>query len=110
MTPVEILKAVDALFDDPSKWVKGARAQAKGKYTVPPRASTAICWCLNGAIMKVSETESEAIEAQHLLGRGILYTFWVDPELNVAAANDAKSTTFQDIKDWLQNAIELGDK
>ena len=48
------LKAVRDLLSVPERWTKGAHARDLVGHTVPPAGVVAVCWCLDGAALKLA--------------------------------------------------------
>lgn len=93
---IDDLKAVDALLYTESKWTKGYYAKDEQGEPTNSFAENAACWCLMGAIQKVTAgTVGDMVVVGNCLRK---YT-----DMNLAVYNDRH--TFAEVKDLLQKAI-----
>lgn len=51
---LKVLREARALISDPDRWTQGTRALDKGGKAVEAQDKAAVCWCAEGAMMKVS--------------------------------------------------------
>lgn len=100
----EVLVATDELLSDESKWTKRAAAKDGNGSSLLPNDPGACCWCFIGALEKAGGGDHLLCwyVRQHICetirgfdGHGSLVTW-----------NDQKSTTFEDVKRVLREAIE----
>lgn len=95
MTTLEILKAARELLSTPARWTKLAYARDAGGAAVMPSNANAVCWCIEGSIVKCSGDWSmewaRPIEC--------------DVAADVASFNDRESTTHADILAAFDRAI-----
>lgn len=75
----EILEAARDLIADPKRWTKWQFARGKDGHVVASCSEKAMCWCMNGALIKVSDGIG-TIEARHVLS--------TVTGLNIASFND----------------------
>lgn len=54
MTVLEVLKATRELLSAPERWTKGRYARNADGSCVPPTAPGAVCFCLEGALCRVT--------------------------------------------------------
>src|SRR6185312_13307324 len=96
------LRALDALFSDESKWTQGYLARDANGIAVEFLHSDAVCWCLGGAAMKVSEG------ATHRYGRICEALHDATPRSaynNFVIWNDRASRKFHQVKSLIARAI-----
>jgi hypothetical protein len=104
----QTLIAAKQLLSDPKHWIKGDLAKNESGAVVDPMASDAICWCMNGAMIKVTESNNLARIIQEMDAQDYLYK--AIPVPYVSSYNDADETTHQDIMNVFDKAIELSRK
>jgi hypothetical protein len=94
---VNKIDQVDALLSSADKWTKdaGARDAERNKLSKPddPRA---VCWCLRGAVWKVTENPEHSAQVLAAL-REVTGNY-----ISVGEFND--SATFAEVKELLQQA------
>jgi hypothetical protein len=105
---------VRTLLADPSHWTRGYYAKDKDQYDVSPYSSTATCWCLEGAFLKVvgpsvwARTESDN-SAYTIISNLCREKIPSDTNTNrnpVAYFNDAAERTHAEVLELLDLAIE----
>lgn len=111
MNSLEILKAVDALYSDESKWTKGAFGRDTDGVSTGSFNDAAVRWCALGAIRKVCGSIANIDDPQPLEARTSFAVALGDVHpvvglYSLTASNDAAATTFADIKAALKLAIE----
>lgn len=111
MNSLEILKAVDALYSDESRWTKGAFGRDDDGNSTGSFNTEAVRWCALGAIRKVCGSMANIDDPQPLEARRTFAIAIGDVNPGVGlysltANNDAAATTFADIKAALKLAIE----
>lgn len=97
------MKPSDILTDE-SKWTKHCLARDKDKAGVPPLDKRAVCWCLQGALIKSCQikdtdeydTEKYKKELDRIDDYCVSHS-----EIWITNLNDKKTTTFQDIQKLL---------
>ncbi len=106
METIEILKAVNTLFDTPERWHKGCFAKTSSGATTAPEFTSACSWCMMGGCYKVvyDNTGTDGNDA-YLLFRDALHPY-IKGCANIESFNDRTNTTFEDIKQVLENAIQ----
>ena len=63
----ETLTQARALITDQNHWTQGALARDKDNLIVDALKSTAVCWCMYGAMIKVSQGKADCDKAIVLL-------------------------------------------
>lgn len=106
----QILKAARDLLTDPQHWTKGTLARNVFNEPVSVQSPRARCWCLHGAILKVSAATS-AEWSQTVAANRALYPFVPSkygdgPDNVVLYFNDDKTTKHSDVLALLDVAIE----
>lgn len=105
-TPLAVLRAARSLLRLPDHWTRGANARAKGGRRVASEAPEAVCWCADGALIKVSGGWStSAYKTAHRC----LYKALPVPVL-IHVYNDATHRTHPEILSWFDRAIKLAAK
>lgn len=101
MSVLSQLREIDALYSDETKWTKKAFARDVRGKLVPAKSSTAVCFCLLGALQFLSPLETKEIE-------GIIDAFHaVLPKgSSPMYFNDAPETTFVQLKALIREAIK----
>lgn len=103
----------------PGTWTKGANARDKHGMSVSPRSEHATCFCLIGAITKVATERVHEVKKlvpvdcwqevadQYAERSGNLYAYLEDiGKLHPVDFNDDPETTFPDIENLLDSAID----
>lgn len=67
MTAGEILRAAREKIADPKTWTHGVFARADNGEPVPARSPRAVCWCAEGALRAVANTQPDEYQAWRLL-------------------------------------------
>ena len=98
---LEKLKKTRELLDDPNQWTQGGFARNNKKKFVSSNDSTAVCWCLLGAIHRVCAGESNTTALIYAV-RKSLQDF--SGGYSLADLNDFAS--HEEIVDILDTAIE----
>lgn len=97
MTPKQILTQARELISDPKRWTKGYFAKTALGAPCGSLSDRAICWCISGAINKVSEFKNHQVAYDRLrLVVGPLITQF----------NDDPKTTHADVIAAFDRAIE----
>ena len=104
----EKLLALDALFDQETKWTKEHFALDRQGGVVTSLDQNAVCWCITGGLQKVcsGDLPYEIIE----LLDNVLVKFGYLPSSHfafISSWNDREDTTFVDIKRVIREAIRL---
>lgn len=117
MTPtMQILIGVRALLSEPKRWMKGGLAQDADGEDVEPFSQRAQCWCLVGAMIKVTNEAlglpgvdgydlhefTAYIRAQDLMKRVV-----GDGAGTIVSFNDAPETNHIDIQQAITFAIDI---
>lgn len=68
---MDALHSLKALLAEPHSWTKMALARNAARISVPPTSNDAICWCLTGAMMKVSSGGETQLSLSRLISSGI---------------------------------------
>lgn len=108
MTILEVLKKARALIDIPEKWTKGYAARDKRDRPISFSAEGAVCFCLLGAIAKVT------VGSQGGPAMASVTDFFQDlipmPSSGIMLFNDNKFTTHADIMQLLDTAIAKAER
>lgn len=107
MTPNEIFSAMKELLDDPKKWTKEALARDKSHWYIDPLKPEATCWCLSGAMLKVTGQHSN-FGIQHpawFYDAGFILRKVLDD--NYLTWQDREDTTYQQVMDLLHYAMRV---
>lgn len=99
MTLFAILKNMRMLLNDPMQWTQGAYARDAAGITQWPLHPSAVCWCLNGALVKIAEFNIETLKVRdylHSQATNSGYTCYI--ELN-------DSSTHSEILSFLDRAL-----
>ena len=98
MEVVDVLNEVKELLSDEHRWTQGAMARDKKQLKIKPLSDEATCWCLYGAIAKVSGGFHTPICTKtyyHLRGQNDLLSDF----------NDCSITDHSDIIRFIDDAI-----
>jgi hypothetical protein len=125
MDASNIIKSVEELFSNPSKWTKGEFARDEDNNPCDAGSAVACCFCLQGAIDLVSEMDffgdgdcdeeayPEAAQAAAAIADVIRERYperiTINPEHPygvIATFNDATATTVEDVLTVLRAAQE----
>lgn len=100
----EVLKGVRELLTDPTHWTKGALARVgpAGLPAVHSRDPNVTCWCLQGALLKVAD--SEVCQAAASLLREKIETKSSD-FVTITSWNDSRKRTHTEVLDLLDEVI-----
>ena len=114
MNTLEVLRGMRELLSDPARWTKQVHARDANGREVPPKHSEAVCWCLDGAMLKVSGHEGfgmvgEAAE-QYFAAQRIVRSIARDNglmrgDMAYSDWNDLKDTQHEDVLGLLDRAI-----
>ena len=97
-TTLQNLLALRELLDDPNHWTKHTSARDINGLPVRSGMSpTAVCWCLSGAVFKITNTTHEFLTLVDLLA--------VDKVEGIAAFNDDNNTTHRMVIDRIEHTI-----
>ena len=101
---IEIITDTKQLLSDPERWTKGAYARyGRDGKQIWPKEELAKCFCLGGAVIKLTSNASECNAITDVLNiqirRGKKY--YTLPQFN-----DAPETTHEDIIGLLDKALE----
>lgn len=103
MTKTPITDALKSILSSEDKWTKHTRARDKDGNRVEPTDSSAVCFCLEGACIKV----------EHTLPLNQLYKpfYYIREALSYSYAmthyNDCVAESFKDIQAVLNKAAEI---
>lgn len=95
-----LVKVRDEILTDESRWTKDKISRDAAGNAVFAKDPTAICWCLIGAVDRADGIGSGA-------GRFIREALPATFSEDMVAFNNAPATTFSDIRDLLDRAIEI---
>ena len=98
----QVLRAARELLSDPARWTKGAWAEDGAGMEVSPVSPNAVCWCVEGALMRVSGVEV-------VTAVGFALEALANVVGDIAWYNDAATTQFSDILTALDRAIALAE-
>lgn len=106
MTALAVLVRARAILAEPSSWTKGAyaRKSKRAKASVAARDSHAVCWCLEGALVKAFwDIRAEGVDASWPATKGSIdlpggYT-------SVTNWNDRYDTRHRDVLRVLDRSI-----
>ena len=59
MIGIELLKAVRAKISDKERWTREVFARSADGYMANPCSQYAVCWCVVGAAMAITESDKE---------------------------------------------------
>src|SRR5690242_2932574 len=100
MTPLMILTQAKKLIDRPDSWTKDHFSLDKDGGDVSPRNPKAACWCVLGALMRVSGNSATLLEAEELFRKAI-------GRNSTAKWQDERDVTHNDVMAAFDRAIEL---
>lgn len=69
MTALKILQGVRELLSDEKRWTRGSYARDRLGRTTHSTSESAVCWCLIGALGKITNHERGARSAERALER-----------------------------------------
>lgn len=99
--PLNLLTGMRELLSDPKKWTKGAYARNCQGYGVPFKSEEAVCFCLQGAAMKIA---GENLMSVFLLGTEYLA---YGPDVStVWRWQDQDTRTHADVLKFLDTRIQ----
>ncbi len=100
MSTMDALIALKTLLAEPPSWTKGKSARnAEGNRTEPTR-DDAVCWCLLGAIYRITNYDCNLFIVINNIMRGLVNN------TAITAYNDNPTTTHADILKLIDAAIE----
>ena len=103
---VEYLKEVRKVIATPKQWTREKCAINAKKESVPSDSEEATCWCIYGAVNKVSYEFQENQKIKLMLNaEANKLGFTTAPQFN-----DHPSTTHADVLKLIDNAIETAEK
>jgi hypothetical protein len=105
--PVDILKAVDELLSDKSRWTQ--RANARDNERRECAVLQGHSFCLNGALIRVTEDRYNA-GVGPLIEAAKAFVDANDIRGVIAQWNDDPNRTFEEVKAAIQKAIEYAEK
>jgi len=108
MTPKSILKDMRNLLEAPERWTQGEYARdEKGDY-ICSRSSRAVCWCLMGAVSKVTGSEKAPDESVAVYETYNLLDSLANKhgEASTADWNDSKGRTHSEVLAFLDEAMQ----
>lgn len=112
MSVLDDLKQMETLLNGDGRWIKYEEAQDANGKAVLGENPDACCWCLIGAMMRVSK------DGEHVdLGRvsdlsNAIYNALGEVPLNrptLVSFNDAANTTQDDVLALIRKAIEMNE-
>lgn len=95
----EKLQAIYSLLENEKRWTTHAEARDAAGELVDPKSEKAVCWCLLGAIRKVSNTTDERVALLVVLDNRLGQSL-----MTLALFNDF--STHQDILQLIKGAME----
>lgn len=98
----DIIAGILKLLDKPEKWTQGTYARNENASTVGPLDPQAVCWCLEGAIIKICGGGSAAADLAHAV---LLATATkIKGCEGIVDRNDDEVMTFYKLRRWLHRA------
>ncbi len=104
MNAIKVLTKARELLAVPERWTKRAEARNTKRREVYWSSEDAVCWCLAGAISKISPSMRDAWRAEDALD-AVAPPAPRSSERPYIAFNDRRSTTHADILALLDRAI-----
>ena len=103
---VKLLKRIDRLLSDESKWTKGTYARNAEGDVVMTGSAEATCFCLTGALIKCGDKSPDSVFNTAYL---LLFKSLTDKHGFPSDFNDHADTTFAEIKAGIAKAIQAAE-
>ena len=98
-----IFTKASELLSSEKKWTKGCDARNDKGVMVDPAGDDAVCWCLNGAIVRAAKEiyPSHGSSLLHIVKKCRVRVIELTHHLSTQSFNDCDSTTYPDVLDVL---------
>lgn len=104
---MDILREARSLIENPEHWTQRSNARNKNGDVVGPKSTAATCWCINGAVQKVSGNAivlyTKSVNLLSDAARGLFGT-----TVGFTTINDERE--HEDVLRLIDKAIELAEK
>jgi hypothetical protein len=99
-----LAKTVQELFSKRGRWCQDDDALDKANVGVTVKSSSAVKFCMMGAIGHVYNTEKKAREATKKLALVLGIKDYIDTEYDIAVWNDTISRTIKEVRQVVKKA------
>ncbi len=104
MTELEVLESAKHTLSERSRWTRGMNAREKDGFAEAPLSSNAVCFCLNGAIIRACD----GVSVQYYKAMEYLRKAIGSEDMDcVVLFNDASQRTHEEVLAVLDKAILL---